>query len=60
LEILEITGVSKSLAMLAPVLVLLGGYALRQVVMDAGQESTWTHYSTQYNAELLERLPQAD
>ncbi len=56
LEILEITGVNKSLAMLAPVLVLIGGYALRQVVLDAGQESTWTHYETQYSSELLERL----
>ena len=60
LELLEISGVSKSLAMLAPVLVLVGGYALRHVVMDAGQESTWTSYSTQYNAELLQRLPQSD
>jgi formate-dependent nitrite reductase membrane component NrfD len=59
LEILELSGVNKSLAMLAPVLVLIGGYALRQVVMDAGQESTWTDYSTQYNAELLQRLPQS-
>lgn len=56
LELLEINGISKSLAMLAPVLVLFGGYALRQVVLDAGQESTWTHYETQYNAELLQRL----
>ncbi|MGB5690228.1 MAG: NrfD/PsrC family molybdoenzyme membrane anchor subunit [Woeseiaceae bacterium] len=56
LEMLEISGVSKSLAMLAPVLVIVGGYALRQVVMDAGQESTWTHYETQYSSELLERL----
>ena len=56
LEILEISGVNKSLAMLAPVLVLIGGYALRQIVLDAGQESSWTHYSTQYNAELLERV----
>jgi formate-dependent nitrite reductase membrane component NrfD len=60
LEILEISGINKSLAMLAPVLVLIGGYALRQVVMDAGQESTWTDYSTQYNSELLQRLPQSD
>lgn len=56
LEVLEISGISKSLAMLAPVLVLFGGYALRQVVLDAGQESTWTHYETQYDAELLQRL----
>jgi formate-dependent nitrite reductase membrane component NrfD len=56
LQILEISGVSKSLAMLGPVLVLLGGYTLRHVVMDAGQESTWTHYETQYDSELLQRL----
>ena len=60
LEILELLGINKSLAMLAPVLVLVGGYALRQVVLDAGQESTWTNYATQYNAELLQRLPQSD
>ena len=60
IELLEISGVSKSLAMLAPVLVIVGGYALRQVVIDAGQESTWTSYSTQYSAELLQRLHQSD
>lgn len=60
LEILEMSGINKSLAMLAPVLVLIGGYALRQVVMDAGQESTWTNYSTQFNSELLQRLPERD
>jgi formate-dependent nitrite reductase membrane component NrfD len=56
LELLEIRGIGKSLAILAPVLVLLGGYVLRQVVLDAGQESSWTNYPTQYNSELLERL----
>jgi len=56
IEILEISGVNKSLAVLAPVLVLIGGYALRQVMLDAGQESTWTHDETKYNSELLERL----
>lgn len=60
LETLEISGINKSLAMLAPVLVLIGGYALRQVVMDAGQESTWTHYDTQYSAEVLQRLQRSD
>jgi len=60
LEILELSGINKSLAMLAPVLVLVGGYALRHVVMEAGQESTWTSYETQYNAELLQRLPDSD
>ena len=60
LEVLEISGVSKSLAILAPVLVLIGGYALRQVVLDAGQESTWTDYRTQYSSELLQRLHEAE
>ena len=57
LELLEISGVSRSMAMLAPVLVLIGGYVLRQVMLDAGQESTWTRYPTQYSAELLQRRP---
>jgi len=56
IEVLEITGVNRSLALLAPVLVLIGGYALRQIMLDAGQESSWTNYDTQYNSELLERL----
>ena len=56
LEVLEIKGIGKSIAMLAPVLVLIGGYVLRQVVLDAGQESTWTSYPTQFNTELLQRL----
>jgi len=56
LELLEVTGVNKSLAVLAPILVLLGGYALRQIVLDVGQESSWTNYDTQYNTELLERM----
>ena len=60
LEVLDISGVNKSLAMLAPVLVLVGGYALRQVVLDAGQESTWTNYDTQYSSELLQRLQRSD
>ena len=43
-------------AVLAPALVVLSGYALRQVVLDVGQESTWTQYDTQYSAELFERI----
>jgi formate-dependent nitrite reductase membrane component NrfD len=56
LEMLEMRGIAKSIAILAPVLVLIGGYALRQVMVDVGQASTWTDYGTQYNSELLERL----
>ena len=56
LELLEIRGFTRRVAMVAPVLVLLGGYVLRQVMVDVGQESTWTRYDTQYNAELMQRL----
>ena len=56
LELLEMRGIGKSLALLAPVLVLIGGYALRQVMIDVGQDSTWTRYATQFSAEVLERL----
>jgi len=56
IEMLEMRGLMKSLAMVAPVLVLLGGYVLRQVMLDIGQESTWTNYPTQYSSELLERM----
>jgi len=57
LEVLEISGIGRSLAILAPVLVLFGGYALRQVMLDVGQDSAWTSYPTQYDSLLLERLP---
>ena len=56
LELLEIRGFVRRVAIVAPVLVLLGGYVLRQVMIDIGQERTWTRYDTQYNAELQERL----
>jgi formate-dependent nitrite reductase membrane component NrfD len=56
LEVLEIRGLGKPLALIAAVLVLFGGYTLRHVMMEVGQESTWTRYETQYNAELLDRL----
>jgi formate-dependent nitrite reductase membrane component NrfD len=56
LEMFEIRGIGRRIAVVAPLLVLVGGYVLRQVVLDVGQESTWTSYPTQYNAELLDRL----
>ena len=56
LELLEIRGLARRVAIVAPVLVLLGGYVLRQVMIDIGQESSWINYDTQYNAELLQRL----
>lgn len=56
LEIMEMRGLGKTLALVAAVLVLFGGYTLRHVMMEVGQTSTWTSYETQYNAELMERL----
>jgi formate-dependent nitrite reductase membrane component NrfD len=56
LEIMEMRGLGKTLALVAAVLVLFGGYTLRHVMMEVGQRSTWTEYDTQYNAELLKRL----
>lgn len=56
LEIMEMRGLGKPLALTAAVLVLFGGYTLRHVMVEVGQESTWTNYPTQFNAELLERL----
>ena len=56
LEIMEMRGLGKPLALTAAVLVLFGGYTLRHVMVEVGQQSTWTNYPTQFNAELLERL----
>ena len=56
LEILEVRGLGATLALVAAVLVLFGGYTLRHVMLEVGQESTWTQYETQYNSQLLERL----
>ena len=56
LEMLEIRGMLTSVAVVAPILVLIGGYVLRQVMIDVGQESSWTHYETQYDSELIKRM----
>jgi protein NrfD len=56
LDYLEIRGRVHRFALLAPVLVLLGGYVLRVVVVDLGQETRWAHYDSLYNTQLLERL----
>ena len=56
LEVLEVRGSRLALVALGPVLVLVGGYLLRQVMMDVGQVSTWTQYESQYDMQLLQRL----
>ncbi|MEA3412934.1 MAG: NrfD/PsrC family molybdoenzyme membrane anchor subunit [Pseudomonadota bacterium] len=55
LETWEMKG-GRALVYAAPILVLFGGYVLRHVTVEAGQFSTWTHYETQYDPALLERL----
>jgi protein NrfD len=49
-------GTVRRLAMMAPVLVLLGGYALRVVAVDLGQETTWINYGSEFNTQLLDRV----
>ena len=44
------------LALLAPILVLAGGYLLRHITVELGQVSTWTEYAIQFDPNLLERL----
>ncbi len=55
LEIIELRGV-RGFAMLAPVLVLYGGFMLRYLTVELGQLSTWTEYGVQFDPELLLRL----
>lgn len=56
LEVAEVRGTVMRLAILAPVLVLVGGYILRVIAVDLGQETTWTHYVSEFNTQLLSRL----
>jgi protein NrfD len=56
LEWFEVRGVARRLALMAPLLVLLGGYVLRVVAVDLGQETTWINYGSEFNTQLLDRL----
>lgn len=42
--------------LIAPLLVLIGGFLLRQITVDLGQLSTWTEYATPFDPALLQRL----
>lgn len=44
------------LASAASVLVLVGGFLLRDIVVTAGQQTGWTQFHNQFNAGLLDRL----
>lgn len=59
LDYFEVKGLVVRLAVIAPVLVLLGGYMLRAIAVNLGQETTWTSYESEFNPELLERVRSA-
>jgi hypothetical protein len=40
----------------ASVLVLVGGFLLRDIVVTAGQASGWAHLQNQFNPALLDNL----
>jgi formate-dependent nitrite reductase membrane component NrfD len=56
LELVELRGSNRALVFIAPLLVLFGGYMLRQVTVDMGQVSTWSEYAIQFDPALLQRL----
>lgn len=56
LEGRELLGKSIAAFYLAPLFVLIGGYLLRQVVVNIGLHSSWTNYATQFDPRLLELL----
>ena len=56
LEWFEVKGWARDLAMVAPVLVLVGGLMLRVVTVNLGQETTWINYHSEFNTQLLERV----
>lgn len=52
IELLELWRANRW-AVVAPVLVLVGGYVLRHVFVELGQVSRWTHYAHQFDPQLL-------
>jgi len=56
LDYFEVKGASRRLVLVAPVLVLLGGYMLRLIAVDLGQETTWINYDSEFNVQLLDRV----
>ena len=55
-ESIDLVHGNRTLAILGPVLVLLGGYMLRHITVNLGQETTWHEYGTTYSVEALERV----
>lgn len=56
IEFLELVKEHRALALLGPLLVLLGGYVLRHVTVNLGQETAWQDYRLEHNPQLLERV----
>jgi formate-dependent nitrite reductase membrane component NrfD len=42
---------------LPPVMVLIGGYLLRHIAVNLGQDTTWVDYANPYNTELWQLIP---
>ncbi len=55
-EFMELVREHRVLALLGPILVLLGGYLLRHITVNLGQETAWQEYRMEHNAQLLERV----
>ena len=55
-EYRELVKEHRVLALLGPVLVLLGGYLLRHITVNLGQETSWQDYKMGHNPQLIERV----
>lgn len=55
-EFMELVKEHRIMALLGPILVLLGGYVLRHVTVNLGQETAWQNYRYEHNPQLLERV----
>ncbi len=55
-EFRELVKEHRVLAILGPVLVLLGGYLLRHITVNLGQETAWQDYRMEHNSQLMERV----
>ncbi len=56
LESWEVASKTKTFIYLGPLLVIAGGYILRQVLMKIGLQSSWIDYANQFDPKLLELL----
>ena len=55
LEVLELRGICLWF-LAAPLLVLVGGYLLREITVEIGQRTAYQQYAQEYDARWLERL----